>query len=125
MSGPPAGIGGMTLEVEAKARQALRRSVREDDPVPRQEPVRVGVVDHLDERVQARVTAVAGVRVQPRPRRRQRVSTGGAAAARARRDDRRGRAQPGSGDTRTYRQRRRFSASARSHPLRVNPTLRV
>ena len=79
MSGPSAGVGGLALEVQAEAGQALRGPVGEDDVVAGQEPVRLAVVDQVHGRVDAGVSAVAGLRVQPRPRTRQRVSAGGAA----------------------------------------------
>ena len=77
MSGPPL-VLARALEVEAEVGQALRRPVGEDDLVARQEPVARRVVDQVDVRVQARVAAVAGLRVHVVAGGRQRVGARGA-----------------------------------------------
>ena len=66
-------VGGLALEVQAEAGQALRGPVGEHDVVAGQELVRRGVVHQVHVRVDAGVAAVARVRVDVGPVRGQRV----------------------------------------------------
>ena len=66
-------VGGLALEVQAEAGQALRGPVGEHDVVAGQELVRRGAVDEVHVRVNAGVAAVAGVRVDVCAGRGQRV----------------------------------------------------